>query len=131
MSGNAMTASLNMSRLALSLQTCAADIREGFVEITRHSLALIGLVLVIMALTFVSRPDLQASASGALLSWLENRQADTMVPATAGDAASRSTAKSIQDLTQDQLAVTHWLRRKYRVSLEPMGATGSEARAIG
>lgn len=126
-----MTASLNMSRLALSLQTCAADIREGFVEITRHSLALIGLVLVIMALTFVSRPDLKASASGALLSWLENRQADTMVAATVGDAASRSTAKSIQDLTQDQLAVTHWLSRKYRVSLEPMGAMVSEAWAVG
>ncbi len=126
-----MTAPLNMSRLVLSLQTCAADIREGFVEISRHSLAMIGLVVVVVSMTFVSRPDLQAYASQFLLSWLEIRQIETLDTPTLGNAASRSTAKNTHQLTQDQLAVTHWLSRKYRVSLEPMGAMVSEAWVIG
>jgi hypothetical protein len=131
MRGNAMTAPLNMSRLALSLQTWAADVREGFVEITRHSLALIGLVVVMVGMTFVSRPDLQASASEALLGWLEIRQSDVSDAPELGHATHRITAKSLKNLTADQLLVTRWLSRKYHVSSEPLGAVVSEAWAIG
>ncbi len=126
-----MTAQLNMSHLALCLQTWAADVREGFVEITRHSLALIGLVVVMVGLTFVSRPDLQASASGVLLGWLEIRQGEVSDATEPDNAANRSTAKSLKNLTADQLLVTRWLSRKYRVSSEPLGAVVSEAWAIG
>jgi soluble lytic murein transglycosylase-like protein len=126
-----MTAPLNMSRLGLSLQTWALDVREGFVEITRHSLALLGLVVVLVSLTFVSRPELQASASEVLLGWLEIRQGEVSDTAESGNAAYRSTAKSLKNLTSDQLLVTRWLSRKYRVSSEPLGAVVSEAWAIG
>lgn len=126
-----MTAPLNMSLLFLSLQTFVADAHEGFLEITRNSLALIGLVAVVLSLTLVTRPDLQVSASEALLSWLEIRQIETLNIPAVDNASSRSTAKNIHQLTEDQLAVTHWLSRKYRVSLEPMGAMVSEAWVIG
>lgn len=126
-----MTAPLNMSRLGLSLQTWALDVHEGFVEITRHSLALLGLVVVLVSLTFVSRPDLQASASEVLLGWLEIRQGEVSDTAESGNATHRSTAKSLNNLTSDQLLVTRWLSRKYRVSSEPLAAVVSEAWAIG
>jgi soluble lytic murein transglycosylase-like protein len=126
-----MKAPLTMSRLLLCLQTWAADVREGFVEITRHSLALFGLAVVLVSLTFLARPSLQASASEALIGWLQIRQNDpTDIPA-ASNAATRSTAAHLKDLTAEQLAVTRWLSRKYRVSSEPLGAMVAEAWTAG
>lgn len=75
-----MTAPLNMSRLSLCLQTWATDVREGFVEVTRHGLALFGLVVVIVGLGFLARPSLQTTASEMLLGWLEIRQSVALEP---------------------------------------------------
>jgi hypothetical protein len=131
MKGSAMTARLNMSRLVLCLQIWATDVREGFVEITRHGLALFGLAVVLVSMTFLASPNLQTSASEMLLGWLEIRQSDTIETPSAGNAAARSTAKSLKNLTDEQLAVTRWLSRKYRVSAEPMGAMVAEAWTLG
>jgi soluble lytic murein transglycosylase-like protein len=111
-----------MSRLSLCLKTWATDVREGFVEITRHGLALFGLVVVIVVLGFLARPSLQTSASEVLLGWLEIRQSVALEPPVVNNAATRSTTQSLEDLTPDQAAVTRWLSRKYRVSNEPMVA---------
>ena len=126
-----MTAPLNMSRLSLCLKTWATDVREGFVEITRHGLALFGLVVVIVGLGFLARPSLQTSASEVLLGWLEIRQSVVLEPPAVNTAADRSTTQSLEDLTPDQAAVTRWLSRKYRVSSEPMGAMVAEAWRLG
>ncbi len=126
-----MTAPMNMTRLVLSLQTIATDVREGFVEITRHGLALFGLAVVLVSLTFLARPDLQAAASGALLGWLEIRQSESQEPTPERDAANRATAKDPKTLTPEQLLVTRWLSRKYRVSAEPLGAMVAEAWTLG
>jgi soluble lytic murein transglycosylase-like protein len=129
-----MTAKLNWSRAGHALVTWASDVREGFVEITRHSLALIGLALVAIALVFAARPGLQQNASETLMGWLEMRQVQ-QVQATqlfqTPTAAERSTATPIQQLSSDQVAVTHWLSRKYNISPEPLGALVSEAWAVG
>lgn len=113
------------------VKTCVNDVREGFVEVMRHSLALFGLAVVLVSVTFLARPDLQASASSQLLGWLEIRHAENVVPTPEGNAASRSTAKSLKTLTADQLLVTRWLSRKYRVSPEPMAAIVAEAWILG
>ena len=126
-----MTAPFNISRLILCLQTWAIDVREGFVEITRHSLAVFGLAVVMVVVTFLARPNLQAAASEALLGWLEIQQSDTTDATATGNAASRSTAKSLKNLTAEQVAVTRWLSKKYRVSNEPMGAMVAEAWTLG
>lgn len=115
----------------MCLKTWAIDVREGFVEITRHSLALIGLGVILVFMTFLARPNLQLSASDFVLSLLELRQFEALTDASPSNAASRSTAKSIKNLSEDQLAVTRWLSKKYRVSNEPMAALVSEAWAIG
>ncbi|MBP6244992.1 MAG: lytic transglycosylase domain-containing protein [Limnohabitans sp.] len=126
-----MTARLNMSRLVLGLQIWAADVREGFVEIMRHSLAVFGLAVVLVSVTFWARPNLQASASELLLGWLEIRQTDTVETPVVNNAATRATTKNLKNLTPDQLAVTRWLSRKYRVSAEPLGAMVAEAWSLG
>ncbi len=122
---------MNMPRLVLCLKTFFIDVREGFVEITRHGLALFGLAVVLVTLTFSARPDLQASASGALLGWLEIRQSENQEPTPQRNAANRATAKDPQTLTETQLLVTRWLSRKYRVSPEPLGAMVAEAWVLG
>lgn len=127
-----MTAKLiNMDRIFLCFRTWAADVREGFVEITRHSLAVIGLGVILVLLAFTARPNLQSSASDFLLGMLELRKFESLVYTSPGNAASRSTAKSIKNLPEDQLAITRWLSKKYRVSNEPMAALVAEAWAIG
>ena len=122
---------MNMPRLVLCLKTFFIDVREGLVEITRHGLALFGLAVVLVTLTFSARPDLQASASGALLGWLEIRQSENQEPTPQRNAANRATAKDPQTLTETQLLVTRWLSRKYRVSPEPLGAMVAEAWVLG
>jgi soluble lytic murein transglycosylase-like protein len=122
---------MNMPHLVLCLQTFVTDIREGFVEITRHSLALFGLAVVLVSLTFLARPELQASANEALLGWLQIRQSENQEPIPQRNAANRSTSKEPQTLTQEQLIVTRWLSRKYRVSPEPLAAMVSEAWSLG
>lgn len=126
-----MTLPMNMPRLVLCLQTVAADIREGFVEITRHGLALFGLAVVLVSLSFSARPDLQSSASDALLGWLEIRQLEGQEPAPERNAANRSTVKDPRTLSPEQLLVTRWLGRKYRVSAEPLAALVAEAWTLG
>lgn len=122
-----MTAPLNLSRLGLCLQTLAIDVRDGFVEITRHGLALFGLLVVIVGGSFLAQPHLQNTASEALLGWLEIRQSESLEPPAAMNAATRSTSHNMNQLTPDQAAVTRWLSRKYRVSAEPLGAMVAEA----
>jgi soluble lytic murein transglycosylase-like protein len=129
-SGTVMTANTQLARFWLVLKTMARDVRDGFVEISRHSLALVGLVVVAMALTFAARPGLQMAVNDVLLGWLEMRQAETLDTPTNG-AAYRSTATSVKGLSKSQAAVTYWLSRRYRVSPEPVAALVTEAWAVG
>jgi soluble lytic murein transglycosylase-like protein len=125
-----MTANTQLARLWLVLRTLVRDVRDGFVEISRHSLALVGLVVVAVTLTFVARPGLQLTVNEVVLGWLEMRQADSMDPPT-NDAAYRSTATSVKGLQKNQLAITYWLSRRYRVSPEPIAALVTEAWEVG
>ncbi len=119
-----MTATLTWTHLKQVVSTLAFDVREGFVEITRHSLALIGLAVVAMALTLLARPSLQEMASKTLMDWLELRQVEQtpFVEAAQPTAAARSTAASMHDLSSDQVAVTRWPSSKYKVPPEPLAA---------
>ena len=94
------------------------DIREGFVELTRHSLALLGLALVALTLTFTTRPGLQSSASEWLMGWLTSRQEENL-------------SEAVQQLLPEQAKVTHWLGRKYKVASQPLGTLVSEAWQLG
>jgi soluble lytic murein transglycosylase-like protein len=122
------------TRLRLVGHTLICDVREGFVEITRHSLAVIGLIVVATALTFAARPGLQQTANDTLMGWLQGRQVQLFQAQEAPwipSPAERSTATSVNNLNQEQVAVTHWLSRKYKISPEPLAALVSEAWSLG
>ncbi len=126
-----MSATTKMSQLLHGLQIWLSDVHEGFVAVTRHSLALFGLAVVVVALTFSSLPNLQASASDALLSWVEIQQIKNLNVTPANNAAERTLAAELSSLTPEQAAVSKWLSRKYRVSTQAMAALVSEAGALG
>ena len=113
-----MTALRSPIRRWQSITSLILDIREGFVEITRHSLALVGLSVLAIVLTFATRPSLQTSASEWLMGWLTSRQDESL-------------ALAVQDLLPEQAKVTHWLSRKYKVSPQPLSMLVSEAWQLG
>ncbi len=94
------------------------DIREGFIETTRHSLALLGLLVLVTVLTFTTRPALKTAASEWLMGWLTSRQEKTLVQA-------------VQELLPEQTKAAHWLSRKYKIAHSPMNSLVNEAWQIG
>ena len=107
-------------------QGIASDIREGFVEITRHGMAALGLAVIAVLIAFVARPDMRTAANEYLFGWIQSHQSDG--PAAAAEpGAGRSTAVTTRALTPDQLSITLWLSRKYRISAEPLAALVTEA----
>jgi len=113
-----MTALKQNQRRWQSPTSLFLDIREGFIEITRHSLALVGLTVLAVVLTFAARPALQTSAGEWLMGWLTSRQDDSM-------------SQAVQELLPEQAKVTHWLSRKYRVSPQPLSTLVAEAWQLG
>jgi soluble lytic murein transglycosylase-like protein len=100
------------------LSSLVHDVRDGFVAITRHSLALVGMVLLAVVLTFATRPSLQTSASEWLMGWISSRQEGSL-------------SQTVEALLPEQARVTHWLSRKYRVSPQPLSALVAEAWQLG
>ena len=125
-----MKVPLNKAQLVRSLQTSVLDVREGFLEITRHGLALLGLAVVLVSVAFLARPQLQTEASEVLLGWLQIRQIDSQEAPEPSNAALRATTQDLKTLTPEQLSVTRWLSRKYRVGPEPLAAVVTEAWAL-
>ena len=112
------------------MRLIASDARDGFVEITRNSMALLGLLVVALALTLAIRPQLQAVATAQLMSWLEARQLPTAW--SSGSAAlQRTTAGDPLELPAEQASVTFWLSRKYNVAPEPLSVLVAEAFLLG
>ena len=100
------------------LNSLIQDIRAGFVEITRHSLAMVGLVLLAVVLTFAARPSLQTTASEWLMGWLTSRQDENQ-------------ALALEELLPEQARVTRWLSRKYKIAPQPLGSLVAEAWQVG
>ena len=114
------------------MRLIVCDAREGFVEISRHSLALLGLVVIALALSLTIRPALQETVTAQLLAWLQARQLPTDWTPSAGFAAlQRTTAGDPLDLPAEQSSVTYWLSRKYSVAPEPLSVLVAEAFELG
>ena len=101
-----------------SPNSIALDMREGFVEITRHGSALLGLLVLLITLTFSTRPGLQTVASEWLMGWLTSRQDGLL-------------AEAMQELMPEQVKVTRWLSRKYRIAPQPLEQLVAEAWQLG
>ena len=122
-----------LSQIALGLKTFAADVADGFFEITHNSFALLGLAVVFAAITLTARPDLRQAGEAQLMGWLQERQTallGTPEPVEL-DAIDRATAADPKELPKQQAAVAYWLSKKYRVAPEPLSALVTEAYEIG
>ena len=122
-----------LSQIALGLKTFAADVADGFFEITHNSFALLGLAVVFAAVTLTARPDLRQAGETQLIGWLQERQTALLgAPEPVElDAIDRATAADPKDLPKQQAAVAYWLSKKYRVAPEPLSALVTEAYEIG
>lgn len=106
----------------------------GLLKLTRHSLALLGLVSLAIVLFLASQPAWRFSASLNLLSWLDARQDsgfDISATAPAGPLVPSMDAAGQWALSEEQEAVTRWLSRRYKLSPEPLGGLVSAAWALG
>ncbi|WP_394789408.1 lytic transglycosylase domain-containing protein [Rhodoferax sp.] len=128
-----------LQKLGNGVRTVAADIAQGFFEITHNGFALLGLVVAFAVVTMTARPDLRQVAEVQLMGWLQERQvettgvtaADAAELATEAEAVDRATASNPQDLPKQQAAVAYWLSKKYHVAAEPVSALVAEAYDLG
>ena len=120
-----------LGKTATGLRTFAADIAQGFFEITHNSFALVGVAVVFSVIALSARPDLRQTGESRLMSWLQARQTATLGMEPELDAVDRATAVNPRDLPKQQAAVAYWLSKKYRVAPEPLSALVVEAYEIG
>lgn len=121
-----------LQNILRSVRVILSDAKDGFVEISRSGLALVGLVVVTITLILSARPELQDTVTSRLLGWLESRQLSSAWSSASGYAAlERTTAGDPLDLPAEQASVTYWLSRKYSISPEPMSVLVAEAFQLG
>ena len=113
------------------------DVGAGLLEVSHNSLALLGLVVVGVALFAGGREEVRALAERHALDWLQARQEarepdlrDSQ-PEPEPGAVARATAADPKDLPRQQAAVAHWLSRRYKVAPEPVSRLVQEAWAVG
>lgn len=116
---------------ARGLRTFAADVADGFFEITHNGFALLGLSTVFVCLALVARPDLRQTGEVHLMGWLQSRMPAPEATALPPNAIERTTASSPLELPKQQAAVAYWLSKKYRVAAEPLSVLVSEAYELG
>ena len=114
------------------------DVGNGLLEVSHNSLAVFGLVVVVVAVFFAGRPDLRQQTEAWALDWLQERHEsraevsdDLTVAAAEPEAVARATAVNPKELTQQQAALAKWISRRYNVALEPVGRLVQEAWTIG
>ena len=120
-----------LGKTAHALRTFAADIAQGFFEITHNGFALVGLATVFCVITLTARPDLRQAGESRLMTWLQSRQTAAVGMAVELGAIDRATAVNPTDLPKQQAAVAFWLSKKYHVAPEPLGALVAEAYDLG
>ena len=117
------------------LKTIGQDAYRGFIDLTHNGLALVGLGLVVGALTLTTRGDWRDSIEQQALTWLQERHEPAVETAGAiepdPEAIERVTALHTSSLPKQQANVAYWLSRKYRVAPEPLGVLVAEAFEVG
>lgn len=121
-----------------SLSVFLGDVGRGMMELTRHSLAVVGLAVVAALIFGASRADWRHEVETAALDWLQLRHeeradatGDLLINLGDTAAVARATAADPKKLSKEQAAVAGWLARRYRVAPEPVAKLVQEAWAIG
>ena len=126
-----MTAKTKVAAVGRGVRTFATDVAEGFFEITHNSLALVGVVVVVLVALLGMRPDLRQQGEERLSTWLAERKVAAMGIQPELGAIERATATNPRDLPREQASVALWIAKKYRVAPEPVAALVAEAYEVG
>lgn len=119
----------------------AKDVGHGLLEVSHNMLALVGLLVIAIAMFAAGRADLRLSMEREVLGWLQERHGGRAGVAVADYVAmpddpehlslARALAVDPAQLTRQQAAVTTWLSRRYRVAPEPVARIVQEAWHVG
>jgi hypothetical protein len=114
------------------------DAAQGLLDISHSSLALVGLTVVGLCLFLASRPDMRHLLERETFGWLQSRQVarvdadpNVVVALAEPEAVQRATAADPRALDQQQVAVAHWIARRYKVAVEPVSRLVQEAWTVG
>lgn len=113
------------------------DVGAGLLEVSHNSLALLGLLVLGVALFAGGREDIRTAIEREALGWLLARQEAReppevdLKPEPEPDAVARATAADPKALPRQQAAVASWLSRRYKVAPEPVSRLVQEAWAVG
>ena len=110
------------ARFWLGFRTFAGDIARGFVNISHHSFALLGLMAVLIALLALARPEIRTLTVQNVQSWLFKRLHITEEEDAKQQVLLRSLAAQSTELDPQQMALVQAIRSKYRVAPEPLNA---------
>ncbi len=113
------------------LHTAASDVMQGFLTVTRNSMALLGLVLALAAGILLTQPHIRDSVEEMAFGWLMDRQIAANGVVADPTAIDRVTAADPSELPEHQALIADWLSRKYRVAKEPLSALVAEAYDVG
>lgn len=112
-------------------RTIAADISQGFFEVTHNGFAFVGLTVMFAVIALTAQPELRQVSEARLMDWLHDRQLTLTGIGMERDAVERVTVANPKDLPKQQASVAHWLSKKYRIAPEPLSALVAEAYHIG
>lgn len=110
------------------------DIGNGLLVISHNTLALIGLLLVVLLTLFASQPHLLHSVEHHALAWLHERRDARSEPSLVPpepDAAQRVAVVELEQLPRPQAAISQWLSRRYKVAPEAVASIVQEAWKLG
>ena len=121
--------------LGKSTAIFVTDVARGLFEVGHNTFAVGGFLLVIAAAFAANREDVRHEVENYAFGWLQSRyearqEVDQVIP-TDRDAIDRVTATDPKQLSRQQMAVTTWLSRKYRVAPEPISRLVKEAWDVG
>jgi len=104
------------------LQTFLGDIARGFVNISHHSFAFLGLLAVLLALLALARPEMRLQTTQNIQTWLFTRLNISEAEDAKQQVLLRSLAADSSELDAKQLALVQAIRSKYRIAPEPLNA---------
>jgi soluble lytic murein transglycosylase-like protein len=116
------TASLWTGRIWRGLKTFVADISRGFINISHHSFALLGLLAVLIAMLALARPEIRIQTVQSIQAWLYTRLHISDDDNERQQVLLRSLAAPSTDLDARQLALVQAIKSKYRIAPEPLNA---------
>lgn len=97
----------------------------------RYALTGLGLLTAAAVVALLLMPSWRVPAEERLLSWLEQRSFDDMMPSADPQAADRATAIDPATLPPEQARMARWLASHYKVAPEPVAALVREAHLVG